>query len=426
MCSDAVVHDVVVRASGIGKNYQIYRSPRDRFKQILFPGKRYYEDFAALTDVSFEVRRGETLGVIGKNGSGKSTLLQILTGTLQPTTGTIETFGRVAALLELGAGFNPEFTGRENAFLNAAVLGLSREETERKLPAILAFADIGNFVDQPVKTYSSGMYVRLAFSIIANLDADVLIIDEALSVGDAFFNQKCMRFLRDFQKRGTLIFVSHDTNAVLTLCERAIWLEAGRPRMISDAKTACDGYLKALFDAVQPVELPETPAFTEEAATPSGVNDFGTGDSRIISVEFRDAEGRRVTRVSGASEVEVVVRVEALQPLASPLVGFYVKDRLGQALFGENTMRTYRHDPIPVQRGERLEARFRFRMPALADGIYTLCVAVAEGSEAQHVIHHWIHDVVAFESSQSKIRVGVLEIPMQEITLTPLAAHASV
>jgi lipopolysaccharide transport system ATP-binding protein len=425
MCSDVVVRDVVVRASGIGKNYHIYRSPRDRFKQILFPGRRYHEDFAALTDVSFEVRRGETLGVIGKNGSGKSTLLQILTGTLQPTTGTIETFGRVAALLELGAGFNPEFTGRENAFLNAAVLGLSHEETERKLPAILAFADIGNFIDQPVKTYSSGMYVRLAFSIIANLDADVLIIDEALSVGDAFFNQKCMRFLRDFQKRGTLIFVSHDTNAVLTLCERAVWLEAGRARMISDAKTACDGYLKALFDAVQPVELPENPAFTEQAVTLPGVNDFGTGDSRIISAEFRDTEGKRLTRVSGPTEVEVIVRVEALQPLASPLVGFYIKDRLGQALFGENTMRTYRHEPIPVQRGERLEARFRFRLPALADGIYTICVAVAEGSEAQHVIHHWIHDVAAFESAQSKIRVGVLEVPMHEITLTPLAAHES-
>jgi lipopolysaccharide transport system ATP-binding protein len=418
--------DLVLRATGIGKCYHIYRTPQDRFKQILFPGRRYHEDFLALQDVSFEVRRGETLGVIGRNGSGKSTLLQILTGTLTPTTGKVESFGRIAALLELGAGFNPEFTGRENVFLNAAVLGLGREETERKLSAILAFADIGTFIDQPVKTYSSGMYVRLAFSIIANIDADVLIIDEALSVGDAFFNQKCMRFLRAFQERGTLIFVSHDTSAVLTLCQRAVWLEAGKVRMIAEAKTACEGYLKALYDSVQPAELPEAHAQPDsDTSSAVSANDFGTGDCRIVSVQFNDAAGNRLMRVTGKAEVEVVVRAEALQTLLRPIIGFFVKDRLGQALFGDNTLETYKHDPVPVQPGEQFEARFRFQLPLLGQGVYTIGVAVAEGSADHHVVHHWIHDVVAFEAAPSNIRVGVVEIPMQKITMNSLAKHES-
>jgi lipopolysaccharide transport system ATP-binding protein len=418
--------ELVLRATGLGKCYHIYRTRQDRFKQTLFPGRRYHEDFVALHDLSFEVRRGESLGVIGRNGSGKSTLLQILTGTLTPTAGTVETFGKVAALLELGAGFNPEFTGRENVFLNAAVLGLSRAETQRKLPAILEFADIGNFVDQPVKTYSSGMYLRLAFSIMANIDADVLIIDEALSVGDAFFNQKCMRFLRGFQERGTLIFVSHDTGAVITLCQRAVWLEAGKARMMGDAKTVCEGYLKALYDSVQPAELPATHVQPgHDTAKAVSANDFGTGDCRIISVEFRDGAGKRLARVTGKTDVEVVIRAEALQPLLHPIVGFFVKDRLGQPLFGDNTLETYRHDPVPAQPGEQFEARFRFQLPLLAQGVYTIGVAVAEGSDVRHVVHHWIHDVVAFEVGASNIRVGVVEIPMRQITLTSLATHES-
>jgi lipopolysaccharide transport system ATP-binding protein len=418
--------EIVLRAAGIGKVYHIYRTPLDRFKQTLFPGRRYHEDFPALQDLSFEVRRGESLAVIGRNGSGKSTLLQILTGTLTPTTGRVETFGRVAALLELGAGFNPEFTGRENVFLNAAVLGFSREETQPKLPAILEFADIGNFVDQPVKTYSSGMSLRLAFSVMANIDADVLIIDEALSVGDAFFNQKCMRFLRAFQERGTLILVSHDAGAVMTLCQRALWLEAGKARMIADAKTACEAYLKELFNTVQPAELPAAhvqPDHDTSAAV--SANDFGTGDCRIVSVEFRDDAGRHLARVTGKTNVEVVIRAEALQPLLHPIVGFFVKDRLGQALFGDNTLETYRLDPVPMQPGDHFEARFRFQLPLLAQGVYTIGVAVAEGSDTRHVVHHWIHDVVAFEVGASNIRVGVVEIPMRQITLTSLASHES-
>jgi lipopolysaccharide transport system ATP-binding protein len=220
--ADEAQAPLAISVRGLSKCYQIYEQPEDRLKQALLPrlhrlagraGRRYYREFWALRDVSFDVRRGETLGVIGKNGSGKSTLLQIICGTLTPTSGEVQVTGRVAALLELGSGFNPEFTGRENIHMSGAVLGLTREQVDARFDDIVAFADIGAFIGQPVKTYSSGMYVRLAFAVIAHADADILVIDEALSVGDVFFAQKCMRFLRKFQQTGTVIFVSNDASA---------------------------------------------------------------------------------------------------------------------------------------------------------------------------------------------------------------------
>jgi lipopolysaccharide transport system ATP-binding protein len=241
--------DVSIRAAGLAKAYRVYPTPMDRLRQAAMPRLRrlaapllralgrpleappYFSEHWALRSLSFEVFRGETVGVIGRNGSGKSTLLQLICGTLTPSQGEVQVNGRVAALLELGSGFNPEYTGRENIFLNASVLGLSRAETEARLADILAFADIGEAVDQPTKTYSSGMAMRLAFAVIAHVDADVLIIDEALAVGDAYFQQKCLRWLRAFQKNGTVLFCSHDTGAVISFCTRAIWLDGGRVRI---------------------------------------------------------------------------------------------------------------------------------------------------------------------------------------------------
>ena len=228
--------DIAIRVQNLSKCYQIYDNPGDRLKQFIVPkikrllGKKhtsYFREFWALNDVSFEVKRGETVGIIGRNGSGKSTLLQIICGTLTPTAGTVQTHGRIAALLELGSGFNPEFTGRENVYLNAAVLGLSKEEIDDRFEKIAAFADIGQFMEQAVKMYSSGMMIRLAFAVIAHVDADILVIDEALAVGDAFFTQKCMRYLRSFMKSGTVLFVSHDTASIRSLCNKAVWLERG-------------------------------------------------------------------------------------------------------------------------------------------------------------------------------------------------------
>src|ERR1700690_4078148 len=251
--------DMAISVTNISKRYEIYDTPRDRLKQFCAPRlqklvglspKQYFREFWALQDISFEIKKGETVGIIGRNGSGKSTLLQIICGTLSLTSGSVLTNGRVAALLELGSGFNPEFTGRENVYMNASVLGLPKEEIDARFDKIAAFADIGQFIEQPVKTYSSGMYLRLAFAVIAHVDADILVVDEALAVGDAVFTQKCMRFIRDFQKNGSLIFVSHDIAAVQNLCKSTLWLGHGHVQQIGSSKEVAEAYLQFTLQEV--------------------------------------------------------------------------------------------------------------------------------------------------------------------------------
>src|SRR6185312_1065790 len=251
---------VAIRISNLSKCYQIYDTPHDRLKQFVAPRlqrlarqtqKRYYREFWALRNVSFEVKRGETVGIVGRNGSGKSTLLQIICGTLTPTDGTVETRGRVAALLELGSGFNPDFTGRENVYLNASVLGLSKQEIDARFDDIAAFADIGQFIEQPIKTYSSGMMVRLAFSVAINVDPEILIIDEALSVGDELFQRKCFSRLEAIRKTGaTILFVSHSGSAVVELCDRALLMDSGERLAVGSPKQIVGRYQKLLYAPV--------------------------------------------------------------------------------------------------------------------------------------------------------------------------------
>ena len=240
--------EIAIGVKGLGKAYTIYKKPEDRIKQMMWRGRRkFYDEYWALQGVDLEIRRGETVGVIGRNGSGKSTFLQMVCGTLTPTTGTVAVHGRVAALLELGAGFNPEFSGRENVYLAASVLGLSHEQISARYDSIAAFAGIGDFIEQPVKLYSSGMYARLAFAVAAHVDADILIVDEILAVGDAAFTQKCMRFIRQFKENGTLLFVSHDAASVMSLCDRAVWIDRGFLRETGPAKDVCHSYLASLY-----------------------------------------------------------------------------------------------------------------------------------------------------------------------------------
>ena len=431
----------------LSKCYQIYAHPRDRLKQALFHGHRnFYREFWALRDINLELPRGQTLGVIGRNGSGKSTLLQIICGTLAPTAGSVTTAGRIAGLLELGAGFHPDFTGRENIFLNARILGLSRDQTEARFDQIAAFADIGQFIDQPVKTYSSGMIVRLAFAVIAHVDADVLVIDEALAVGDAFFTQKCMRFLRQFREAGTIIFASHDAAAVLSLCDRALWLDAGRLRGLGPAKSVNEAYLAELFAdisrqrgaaaghaaiAVIPQPLsgrtgksllafrgpPVQPAQGASAA-------FGEGGACIQGVDVVDAAGQALQIAQPGSPVTVRIHFRALRLLAQPIAGFYLKDRLGQNLFGQNTALTYAHSPPPMAAGEDRIALFTFDMPVLQPGPYTLTAAVADGTLQQHVQHHWIHDAYLLTAQGSDaIATGLVGIPMKSAEFRQLAGQ---
>ncbi len=440
--------EVVIEARAVGKCYQIYERPQDRLKQMLWRGRRrYYHEFWALRDVSFAVRRGETVGVIGRNGSGKSTLLKMLCNTLVPTTGTLAVRGRVAALLELGTGFNPEFTGRENVYLNAAILGLDDAEIEYSLSEILQFADIGEFIDQPVKTYSSGMAVRLAFAVAAHVRADILVIDEALSVGDVFFVQKCMRFLRKFQEHGTLFFVSHDTAAVVNLCDRALWLEHGQVRETGPAKEVCEHYLALLCEsqgatrtAPRKVERLVGGGRSRDSGTADQrlaflnrtqfrndlevfhfrreVEGYGAGALQIEDARFEDEQGQLLRWIVGGELVTLVVQALALEDLESPIIGFFIKDRLGQNLFGDNTYLTYAADPRPAVAGQWLIARFTFRMPVLPVGDYAVDIAAASGTQQEHVTHCWCNDVLTFKSHASSVHQGLIGIPMLEIEMT--------
>lgn len=447
--------EISIKVENLSKCYQIYSEPRDRLKQFVvpriqraigLPSRQYFREFWALKDVSFEVKRGETVGIIGRNGSGKSTLLQMICGTLNPTNGTIQTNGRIAALLELGSGFNPEFTGRENVYMNGSVLGLNSEQIDQRFEAIAAFADIGDFLEQPVKTYSSGMMVRLAFAVIAHVDADILIVDEALAVGDAFFTQKCMRFLRAFIKTGTVLFVSHDTSSVRNLCNKAIWLEKGTVLEQGTPKDVCENYLEAFFEAQQGKSTTTKLKISRKERSPQSIKDqrqefinasnlrndielfhfdpdaasFGKGHAQIIDVQFMNVQGDPLAWIVGGEEI--VLRVEAIAHsfLESPIIGFHIKDRLGQALFGDNTYLSYMESPVCCEDGNRLSAEFSFLMPRLASGDYSVSVAIANGTQHDHVQHHWVHDALYFKSESTSVAAGLIGIPMAKIVLNNL------
>lgn len=435
--------DIVVQVNNLGKRYHIYDKPGHRLLQVLFGWrKKFYKEFWALNNVSFSIKRGEAVGIIGLNGSGKSTLLRMICGTLHPTTGGITINGRVGALLELGSGFNMEFTGRENVFLYAALFGLSQEEIKDKFPKIEAFADIGDFIDKPVKTYSSGMYVRLAFSVIANINADILIIDEALSVGDAFFQQKCMRFLRSFHETGTLIFVSHDSGAVINLCDRALWLNAGNLLLDASPSDVVEAYMANLYEISQgksdknfhrkvdaPIkqiqEAPKQETHSADIPAPYQFNKnaacFGTGDAIIQDVFLENDLGVRLSRVIGGERVSLCISALICKDVEQPIFGFQVKDRLGQVVFGNNSYHKYERQPVNYRCNDRVTAKFTFVMPALTTGVYTIQAALANGTLFNHVQLHWIHDAMIFEiQATNNIRAyfeGMIYVPMQNIKI---------
>jgi lipopolysaccharide transport system ATP-binding protein len=446
MSSDAPAIEV----RNASKAYQIYARPLDRLKQFVLPRlqrwcglrvRSYHQEFAALADVSLDIRRGETVGVIGRNGAGKSTLLQLICGTLYPTSGSVETHGRVAALLELGTGFNPEFSGRDNVFLNASVLGLSRAEIEERFASIERFADIGEFIDRPVKTYSSGMLVRLAFAVVAHVDADILVIDEALAVGDAFFTRKCMRFLREFMDNGTILFVSHDIGSVKALCNRVVWVDHGRVVEQGPTREVCAAYLEACFAQDQGPSVTPRPARTpaprlaardqrDKFINASNLrNDirvfkfdpesasFGRGQARITHVSLTDDEGSPLSWVVGGEAVSLVVHAECFARLDTPIIGFTFKDRLGQPLFGDNTFLSHIDEPVACEAGERLVGRFEFDMPRLPVGEYSMIVAIADGTQADNIQHHWMHDALRLRSETSSVASGMVGIPMRAIRL---------
>ncbi|MGY0634005.1 ABC transporter ATP-binding protein [Luteimonas sp. A478] len=432
--------DLAISAVGLSKCYNIFERPSHRLLQgLLGDSRKLYREFWALRDISFEVRRGETLGIVGRNGSGKSTLLQLLAGTLTATQGSVEVNGKVAALLELGSGFNPEFTGRENVYMNAAILGLTKAQIDARIQLIEEFAEIGEFIDQPVRSYSSGMVMRLAFAVMAHVEAEILIIDEALSVGDAFFTQKCMRFLRNFKQHGTLLFVSHDDGAVTGLCDRAIWLESGRMKAEGDAKAVMSAYLETLIaqrqggvlsaDAAKPSEARVRRDPRQDLINHSNIrNDlelapfdpeggFGAMDATLESVGLCDREGNELAWVVGGELARLQVDVIVNEPIDKPIVGFYLKDRLGQLLFGDNTYLSTLDCVLPGGHGQRYVATFEFVMPRLQAGDYFVTVGVSSGTQESHVVQHWIHEAIKITARGANIPAGIMGIPMESVKL---------
>ena len=436
--------EILVEAHNVSKSYLIFPKPIDRLKQMIWRRRQFFTEYRAVQDVSFTIRRGESVGILGRNGAGKSTLLQMICGTLTPTSGSVRTHGRVAALLELGAGFNPEFTGRENVVLAGTILGLTAQEIAERFEDILAFASIGDFIDQPVKVYSSGMYARLAFAIAAHVDADILIVDEILAVGDAAFTQKCMRYIRSFRERGTLLLVSHDTGSVRSLCDRALWMHGGTLRAEGDARDISDAYATSigvegdhgtmLKFGGRKAAAPEAPlardhradalqdstlrndlqvfAFNEDSEW------YGERRASLVDIRLLDDGGAGESLLVGNEMVRLEIRAIAHAEIESPIIGFMVRDRLGQNLFGDNTFLTYRDNPQRARAGATVEAAFRFRMPYLPTGDYSISAAIATGTQEDHRQQHWLHDACFFKVHASHVAKGLVGIPFESIELS--------
>jgi len=400
-----------VEFSNVSKSYAVYAAPRDRLRELAtFQTRRFHTDFWALRDVSFDVRRGETFCVVGENGSGKSTLLQICAGIMAPSSGTAVSHGRIAALLELGSGFNPEFSGRDNVYLNGAILGLSSKDMDRRLPEIEAFAEIGAFINQPVKTYSSGMVVRLAFAVAIHVDPEILLVDEALAVGDVYFRQRCMRKVHELRQRGvTILFVSHATGDVKALGDRAMWLENGVVKALGKTDLVVAQYLAAMSEKDRAYQVRE---FTVEEARslpapqeivediPNIDHRFGDAKAEIIGITVLDKQGVRVGLLQPNSTIVVRISVRAKENLDRPIVGFMFRNHLGVDFAGTNTARE-RQDLPPMLAGDVCTVDFYLDLPALYASSFSFSPAIANGSLEHYSMCDWIDNAVVLQMERS-------------------------
>lgn len=381
--------EIAISLNNVSKCYKRYSRPMDRLKEVLLPGKSHAENFWALRDINLEVAQGETLGIIGQNGSGKSTLLQIIAGTLTATTGKVKVNGRVSALLELGSGFNPEFTGRQNVFFNGRLFGLTQEEIETKFNDIAAFAEIGDFIEQPVKTYSSGMFVRLAFAVAASVNPEVLIVDEALAVGDIYFQQKCFERIRELKSLGTtLLFVSHDSTAVYKLCSRALFMESGKLVLDGKPRQVIDLYQARLLkkrdrhsDKLEIQKLPESnssSSIKKELPSKNNLAEVVINQAEV-SVKFiklLNESGQEIDSIISENFLQLSIGLLFSDAFEDPHIGFKIRDRTGSVIFETNTF-CMGQKVGEVTSGTLLEIRFNFNVPLL-EGEYTITVGVAD------------------------------------------------
>ncbi len=448
---------LAIKVENVSKAYTVWSSPGARLHGPLFGrlGRLSFlpaaardicdrlshgavRNYYALQNVSLEVRRGASVGILGRNGSGKSTLLQLLAGTLTPTGGEITVAGSVAAMLELGSGFDPDFTGRENVYLNAAIRGMSRRQTDAKFDEIAAFADIGDFIDQPTKTYSSGMIVRLAFAASACLKPEVLLVDEALSVGDIFFQQKCIRHMRDAMADVTKVFVTHDLQAVRSVTEYSYVLERGQIAFAGSSKDAVDFYIKMSHRAADGIERPASGARSgslRPRAGPDADADIvdrlpwldlkpsqlsGAGDILIRRVAVGMPHLAPISTVQAGDRISVYLRLGCAAVKTHVIIGYFLADRLGNQICGENSC-SVAGGVVPLDRGEHL-VRFEFAWPDIQPGDYTITVGIGEGTDPmRHVIQCWAHNVVKFSAiSPSRVVHCIFNNPMMNFGVAPI------
>ncbi|MGN0251844.1 MAG: ABC transporter ATP-binding protein [Oliverpabstia sp.] len=422
--------DIAISINDISKVYKLYDNPMDRLKESLgLTRQKKYKEHYALDHVSFQVHKGETVGIIGTNGAGKSTILKIITGVLSPTQGQVVVDGRISALLELGAGFNQEYSGIENVYLNGTMIGFTKEEIDAKLQDILDFADIGDFVYQPVKTYSSGMFVRLAFAVAINIEPEILIVDEALSVGDVFFQAKCYRKFEEFKQMGkTILFVSHDLSSIGKYCDRVVLLNQGRKLAEGDAKEMVNLYRRVMVNQYEDPDAEEDTTSSEnnhqvtESKEPmkNSLNlnpqllEYGSKLAVIEDFAVRDNTGMITNIIEKGQDFSVDMVVHFYEDISDPIFAFTIKDLKGTEITGTNTM--YENIPVqPQKKGNVRKIRFSQKM-SLADGEYMVCLGCTGYKDGDFTVFHRLYDVCSLTVISGKRSVGYYDM-FAEVTV---------
>lgn len=418
------MEEKIISVKELSKKYKLYSNKQDRLKEaISFSHKSYHQDFSALSNITFDVKKGETVGIIGTNGSGKSTLLKIITGVLTPTEGNVEVNGKISALLELGTGFNQEYSGMENIYLNGRMMGYTKKEMEERVPKIIDFADIGEFINQPVKTYSSGMFARLAFAVAINVDPDILIVDEALSVGDLFFQNKCFKKFDELREKGvTILFVSHDISSVRQMCTRVLWIEKGIQKIFDSSDLVCDMYMDEKRMAMNQNAI-RTSGNSEidvrivksRQKFPRIANEkdrFGSDKVKIISAFFTNDNDEFVNVLEVDKRYQAHVAFEAYQDINSIIVGFVLENNKGLPLFDINNY-INQQETITAKKGQVIEIVYDFKLPRLLKGTYLVGAAVAQGTQESHEILTWLHGMFDLEIVNMGYNSSYIEIPAQ-------------
>ena len=423
----------VIKVSHVSKSYKLYDKPIDRLIESwsLNKKKSYHRDYYALNDINFDIKKGECVGIVGTNGAGKSTLLKIITGVLQPSSGSVTVDGKISALLELGTGFNMEYTGLKNIYLNGTMMGYTKEEMDRKVSDIIEFAEIGNFINQPVKTYSSGMFARLAFAVAINVEPDILIVDEALSVGDIFFQAKCFKKFSEFQEMGkTILFVSHDLSSVLKYCNKCILINKGKQIAMGDTADVVNLYRKVLVqdskekDAIKendPLSGADGQKNTDDRADKQAngelwkntllINrnfvEYGNGRAKIIDFAIVDDQGNVSTSIMKGTEYEIRVKVEFYDDITAPIFAYTIKDLKGTELTGTNTV-LENNNVKEAKKGDIITACFKQKM-CLQGGQYLLSIACTGYEGDKFVVHHRLFDICNLHVISEKNTIGFFD-----------------